>query len=67
MKDNKIYLITADQYWPVGNAGAIVIAESRERAMTLVFELGLLNPSVTRCIGSSKLKEQVVFSNSTNY
>lgn len=62
---NKIYFIDADQYYPVGSAGAVVIAKTAKRALELTS--GLLKPSNPKCIGTTGKKEGVLFENTTNY
>lgn len=64
---NGIYLIKADQFWPIGNAGAVIIAKSKKDASFIASTLGLNNPSEPKLIGRSKLSERTIFSNTTNY
>ena len=66
-RSNGVYLISADQYWPVGNAGAVVIAKSKKDASFVASTLGLNNPSEPKLIGRTKLSERTIFHNTTNY
>lgn len=62
---NNIYYIEANPIHPVGNAGSVVIAINKERAVELVN--GLYKPGEPKLIGISRLEEQVVFYNTGDY
>jgi hypothetical protein len=64
---NKIYYIKAEPWLPGGDAGAVVIAEDKIKAVELVKPLGFLNPSEPKLIGTSRLKPQIIFSNTGDY
>ena len=64
---NNIYFVDASPHWPVGNAGAVVIAKNKKRVTELLENCGLYKPEEPKPIGISRLKEQVVFYNNGNY
>lgn len=64
---NKIYFVDADPLWPVGNAGAVIIAADIKRAAEIASTLGLYKEKKPTPIGTSSLKEQVIFYNTGNY
>ena len=41
----KLYLITADPIWPVGNAGAVIVAKTQAEAESLFYS----HPELSRC------------------
>lgn len=64
-----IWFVNADIHWPVGNAGAIVIAEDKKIASNLTADLGLLNSREPVKIGVAVKgqKEGVLFYNIADY
>ncbi len=64
---NKIYFISADIIWPVGNAGAIIVAKNPKAAVKLADGEGLHNAAKPKQIGVTNMKAQVIFSNNTEY
>ena len=64
----KIWFIKARPHWPVGNAGAVVVASTSKEAEALGSTLGSLDAEKPVALGStSSNKARVVFFNTGDY
>ncbi len=69
MKKKIIFVISAQRIYPVGNPGAVVLANNAEEALFMV-RTELLKPKITQIFEtkiSLKDDSKVLFCNSTDY
>ena len=63
-----IYFIKAEPIWPVGNAGAVVIAETPEKAFAMSNDLYNAEPPILLGQANASYdKPQIIFSNNGDY